>query len=177
MVWAVLSCYVMSWSVTTLSLFQQRGFVAGANPSLFLDEGRAGYSLDKSPVHRRVLTEGVNYTSGAIWGSVSCSRLLTSARRIWTSHLPITSQPARPVERQPPRELFSTAEILLYAKSDTQWKHNQIILSLCRSFIISVHNTDNTLTKKWRIYYSLRWMAVNVQESADSFCLKRRRSC
>ena len=43
---------------------------------------RPGYSLDESPAHRRALTDGsgchkgANCTSGAIWGSVSCSRIL-----------------------------------------------------------------------------------------------------
>ena len=49
--------YVMSLSVTTLSLFLWgHRVVAGANPSWLWT--RAGYSLDKSPAHHRILTDG-----------------------------------------------------------------------------------------------------------------------
>ena len=57
----------------------ERGLL-GPNP--VLDGCRPGYSLDESPAHRRALTdgsgchEGANCASGAIWGSVSCSRIL-----------------------------------------------------------------------------------------------------
>ena len=52
------------------------------------------------------VTQGANCTSGAIWGSLSCSRTLPHAAQpgagFWTSDLPITSRPALPAELQPP---------------------------------------------------------------------------
>ena len=41
---------------------------------------KAGYTLNKLPAHRRAVTDGI-CTSGAILGSVSCSRTLRHAAR------------------------------------------------------------------------------------------------
>ena len=59
----------------------ERGLL-GPNP--VLDGRRPGYSLDESPAHRRHgCHEGANCASGAIWGLVSCSRIL---RHVAQSH-------------------------------------------------------------------------------------------
>ena len=77
------------------------GVVAGANPSCL--QVRAGYrvpgqvaSSSQGPsLMAEAAMPGANCTSGAIWGSLSCSRTCSSAQPgvgIWTSDLPITSR-------------------------------------------------------------------------------------
>ena len=61
---------------------------------------RAGYSLDKSPAHRRALTDeqcGVQYLAQGHF-----NMQLSPRAGIWTSNLPITGRPALPAELQPP---------------------------------------------------------------------------
>ena len=62
---------------------------------------------------------GANCTSGAIWGSVSCSRILQHAAQLspelgWTSKLPISSWRALPAELQPVSILLSHLKIFTF---------------------------------------------------------------
>ena len=101
------------WASDCLSstIYGVVGVFAGANPSCLW--ARAGYSLNKSPAQREpsliveAAMHGVCHTSGAVLGSVSCSRTLRHAAQLsWDLSwelgfdLPITSWPALPAEPQ-----------------------------------------------------------------------------
>ena len=92
--------YVMSSSVTALSLFQGvAGFAAGANPSCLL--AKAGYTLDKLPAHSRALRSNLRF-SFLLKDTLTYSSAQPGGAWIWTSDFPITSRPALPSELQPP---------------------------------------------------------------------------
>ena len=101
-----------SSSVTALSLFQGvTGVFAGANPSCLW--ARAGCSLDKSPAHRRALTDGrgrharcqlhirSNLGFSILLKDTSTCSSAQPGAGIWTSDLLISSRPALPAELQP----------------------------------------------------------------------------
>ena len=103
-IWSVVSIHPSI--VTALSLLWGRGVFAGANPSCLW--ARAGYTLDKTPAHHRALTDGRGHHARCqlhIRSNLGFSILLkdtstcSSAQPragIWTSDIPLTSQPARP---------------------------------------------------------------------------------
>ena len=93
-----------------ISFMGMGGRICWSQSQLSLGKGRVhpwtSHQLIAGPsLMAEATMQGVSCASGAIWGSVSCSRTLRHATQpragIWTSDFPITSQVALPTELQP----------------------------------------------------------------------------
>ena len=100
-----LSCHVIVRNCLSLSM-ESQGVAAGANLSLVSGWGQGAPWTSRQLIAGPSLMSNVGF-SISLKDTSTCSSVFPGAR-IWTSNLPITSQPALPAELQPSRQRLCT---------------------------------------------------------------------